>query len=313
MGVVFLGTPDFAVPSLEAFINSKHEVVCVVTQPDKPVGRSNELKFSAVKNCALKHGIQVLQYDKISTQGVSELSTLGADVFVTCAYGQILSKDILDIPRKGTFNVHASLLPKYRGASPIQQAVINGDKETGVTIMKTEVGLDSGDIVLVEKTQIGEDETAGELFDRLALIGANLIVDALDLIDNDSVKFIPQDESKATFVKQLKKADAEIDFSKTCKEIKSFVNGMQPWPCAFTFLNGLILKIYKVNAVNCNCENSRYAIGEVVSADIKSGLKVNCGNGFLEICELQLQGAKRMQAKDFLLGRKIKVGDVLGK
>ncbi len=306
MKIVFLGTPDFAVPSLKKIFNSKHEILAVVTQPDKPKGRSAVLTYSPVKETALSLGLKVLQYEKISLQGVEELKSLNADIMVTCAFGQILSKAIIDIAPKGIINVHGSLLPKYRGASPIQWSVLNGDKETGITIMQTEVGVDTGDILAVEKTPIGEDETAGELFDRLSEIGADLIVKTLDKIESGDITPIKQDNEKATVVKMLKKQDGAIDWSLSAQEIKNKVRGMNPWPCAFTTLNGKTLKIF---SCEISCLNGK--IGEVVKAD-KDGLTVACGQGSVNLKEIQLEGAKRMSYKDFLLGRRISVGDILG-
>ncbi len=310
MKVVFFGTPDFAVNALDGIASSNHTVIAVVTQPDKRVGRHSELQFPDVKKRAIMLNIPVLQYEKVSTEGLDDLRKLNADIFVTCAFGQILSKELLDIPKYGVINVHASLLPKYRGASPIQHAILNGDKETGVTIMQTEVSLDSGDIILSEKIDILPEETADELFGRLSLLGAKLVVSALDKIEDGTACYIPQDHEKATFVKQIKKQDALIDFSKDPITLHNFVRGMQSWPCAFTYLNGKILKIYRINAVKC--DNLQTGFGTVLSAD-KSGLTVSCKDGYIEILELQLEGSKKMLASDFLLGRKIEVGTRLGK
>ena len=310
MKVVFFGTPDFAVNALDSIVGSSHTVLAVVTQPDKRVGRHSELQFSDVKKRAIMHDITVLQYEKVSSEGLDDLRKLNADIFVTCAFGQILSKELIDIPKYGVINVHASLLPKYRGASPIQHAILNGDKETGVTIMQTEVSLDSGDIILSEKIDILPDETAGELFVRLSILGANLVVTALDKIEDGTATFTKQNHDEATFVKQIKKQDALIDFSKDPITLRNFVRGMQSWPCAFTYLNGKILKIFRVNAVKY--DNLQTEFGTVLTAD-KSGLTVSCNGGYIEILELQLEGGKRMPASDFLLGRKIQVGTRLGK
>ena len=212
MRVVFLGTPDFSVNTLKAIINSKHEVVAVVTQPDKPVGRSSKLVFSPVKQVAVEHNLKVLQYNKIRLEGVDDLKALNADIMVTCAFGQILSQEIIDIAPKGIINVHASLLPKYRGAAPIQWSIINGDSETGVTIMQTEAGIDTGDIICMEKTPISETETAGELFDRLSMLGAKLLVEALDLIESGNATFTKQNDDLATHVKMLKKKMESLIF-----------------------------------------------------------------------------------------------------
>lgn len=313
MRVIFLGTPDFAAISLEAVYNSRHQVIAVVTQPDKPVGRRAELQISPVKKFALEHGIRVLQYDKISKEGVDELSALEPDIMVTCAYGQILSKEVLSLAKHGVINVHASLLPKYRGASPIQYAVLNGDEVTGVTIMQTEEGLDSGDIILSEGLEIMPNETSGELFDRIAPLGARLVVRALDLIESGEAAFTPQDNSKATYVKQLKKSDGLIDFSRSFAELHNFVRGMLPWPCAYTFLNGKMLKIYKISRGELSKEFADARCGTVVSANPKTGLLVKTGDGAIRLDEVQLEGGRRMTASEFTLGRRVAVGDVLAK
>lgn len=306
MKLVFLGTPDFAVPSLERIIASKHEILAVVTQPDKPVGRKNVLTPSPVKVCALKHGLKVLQYNKIRVEGVGDLKNLAPDIMVTCAFGQILSQEIIDIAPRGIINVHASLLPKYRGAAPIQYSVINGDTETGVTIMQTEAGIDTGDILSVEKTPIDPDETAGELFERLSELGAKLIVETLDKIEAGKITPVKQDETKATHVKMLTRETGKIDWTKSAKDIKNLVRGTNPWPAAHTFLNGKTLKIFAVNTLDGDFDGQ---IGEVLRADKK--LVVKCGQGAVEILEIQSDGGKRMSATAFDAGRKIVKGDIL--
>ena len=308
MKLIFLGTPDFAVASLKALIASRHEVLAVVTQPDKAVGRKAVLTPSPVKVCAEQNGIRVLQYNKIRLEGVKDLKALKPDVMVTCAFGQILSQEILDIAPYGVVNVHGSLLPKYRGAAPIQYAVLNGEKETGITIMQTEAGIDCGDILAVEKTAVGENETAGELFDRLAEIGARLIVDTLDKLEKGEITPVKQDETKATYVKMIKKTDAKVDFSLSAEKVKNLVYGMNPWPVAWTTLNGKMLKIYKCQVLLGDFNGK---LGEVLSADTENGLVVRCGEGAIKITELQIEGGKRMSAYDFLLGRKIAKGDML--
>lgn len=306
MKLVFLGTPDFAVPSLERIIASKHEILAVVTQPDKPVGRKNVLTPSPVKVCALNHGLKVLQYNKIRVEGVEDLKNLAPDIMVTCAFGQILSQEIIDIAPRGIINVHASLLPKYRGAAPIQYSIINGDTETGVTIMQTEAGIDTGDILSVEKTPIDPDETAGELFERLSELGAKLIVETLDEIEAGKITPVKQDETKATHVKMLTRETGKIDWAKSAKDIKNLVRGTNPWPAAHTFSNGKALKIFAVNALDGDFDGQ---IGEVLRADKK--LVVKCGQGAVEILEIQAEGGKRMSATAFDAGRKILKGDIL--
>ena len=306
MRVIYLGTPEFAVAPLKAIIESqKHEVVAVVTQPDRPVGRKNIITPPPVKVVALENGIPVFQYEKIRAEGVEDLKNVGADIMITCAYGQILSKEIIDICPHGIINIHASLLPKYRGAAPIQYAVINGEKTTGVTVMQTEVGLDTGDIIEAFETPIGESETAGDLFVRLSELGAEKICSVLDKIEKGEVNPQKQDESQAFVVKTIKKEDALIDFSKSSIEIKNLINGMNPWPIAYTFVNGKKLKIYRAVAID---ESGKQ--GEVIKADKK--LYIACGEGAIEVLELQEEGGKVMNALSYLNGRKLKVGDLLG-
>ena len=304
MKVIFLGTPDFSVPTLKAIINSRHQLLAVVTQPDKPSGRGEKMTCSPVKQVARENNIKVLQYDKIRLQGVDDLKNLAPDIMVTCAFGQILSQEIIDIAPHGIINVHASLLPKYRGAAPIQWSILNGDKETGVTIMQTEAGIDTGDIISVEKTLIAPEETAGELFDRLSYIGAELLVKTLDDIEQGTATFTPQDHSSATHVKMLKKSDGMLDFGNNCETLVNFVRGMNPWPCAFTFLNGKMLKVYKAEKVG-NIDISKFTDGQVIFADNKNGLVVKCKDGALRLCIIQLEGKKRMNDTDFVIGQRI--------
>lgn len=310
MKVVFLGTPDFAVLPLKKIAASRHEVLAVVTQPDRPVGRKAVVTPCAVKVAAESLGLKTLGYEKIRKEGVEDLKALNPDVMVTCAYGQILSQEILDIPKHGVINVHASLLPKYRGAAPIQWSIINGDKVTGVTIMKTEAGVDTGDIIAVQKTDICEAETAGELFDRLSAIGADLIVKVLDELEAGTATFVEQNDAEATHVKMLKKEDGIINFSKNSISIYNLVRGLNPWPVAYTFLHNKMLKIYSARLRGDTTPVGKTP-GEVVFADVKNGLIVACGDSALELTEVQLEGGKRMSAHDFLVGNKIKVGDIL--
>ena len=303
MNIVFMGTPDFAVKALRAIYNSNHKILAVVTQTDKPVGRKAIITPCAVKVEALNLSLKTLSYEKIGRDGLEDLKALNPDVIVTCAYGQILSKQILDIPKFGVINIHASLLPKYRGSSPIQWAIINGEKETGVTIMQTALGVDTGDILMQESTKILEYETAGELFERLSSIGANLIVNALNSIENGTLVPIKQDESKATHVKMLNKQDGLIDFNNDAINIVNKIHGLNPWPCAFTYLDGKMLKIFKAEVTNDVGE-----AGEVLKSDKKSGLVIGAKNGAVLVKELQLEGSKRLDIKQFLLGKNIEVG-----
>lgn len=308
MKVIFLGTPDFSVPTLKAIIKSHHQLLAVVTQPDKPSGRGERLSYSPVKQVALENNLKVLQYDKIRLQGVDDLKRLAPDIMVTCAFGQILSQEIIDIAPHGIINVHASLLPKYRGAAPIQWSILNGDKETGVTIMQTEAGIDTGDIISVEKTLIAPEETAGELFDRLSYIGAELLVKTLDDIEQGTATFTPQDHSSATHVKMLKKSDGMLDFENNCETLVNFVRGMNPWPCAYTFLHDKMLKVYKAEKVE-DVDDSQYADGQIMFADSKNGLVVKCKDGALRLCVIQIEGKKRMNDTDFVIGQRINLAE----
>ena len=307
MRIVFLGTPDFAVKPLEAIINSRHEVLAVVTQPDKPVGRKGIITPCDVKVFAQSKGVKTLSYNKIRLEGVEDLKALNPDIMVTCAYGQILSKEILEIAKHGVINIHASLLPKYRGSAPIQWAIINGEKQTGVTIMQTDVGVDTGDIIKAVSLDILETETAGELFDRLSDLGAKTIVSVLDDIENGNITKTKQDESLATHVCMLKKEDGKLDFNKSTFDIINLIRGLKPWPIAFTYLKGKTLKVYSASQVDGSGK-----AGEVLFADVKNGLIVATGDGAIKINELQLEGSKKMTARDFLVGNKLEKGEVLG-
>ncbi|MBQ3235074.1 MAG: methionyl-tRNA formyltransferase [Clostridia bacterium] len=301
MKIVFLGTPDFAVPVLKAINGSKHQILAVVTQPDRPFGRKAIITPCAVKTCAQELGLRVLSYEKIRLEGVEDLKALSPDIMVTCAFGQILSQEILDIAKHGVINVHASLLPKYRGSAPIQYSVINGDEVTGVTVMQTGLEVDAGDILMQKELLINPDETAGELFDRLSILGAETIVTALDKIEAGEIIPVPQDHEKATHVKMLKKEDGLIDFTKPAIEIKNLIRGLNPWPVAFTKYDGKTLKVYKASVSSTNG-----VAGEVLSID--GGITVATGNGSIVLEEIQLEGGRRMSAKEFLLGRKIPLG-----
>ena len=308
MKIVYMGTPDFSVPPLEKMIEAGHDIVAVVTQPDKPKGRSDKLVPSPVKECALKHGIQILQPKKIrEPEVVEELKNLGADIFVVAAFGQILSQEVLDIPKFGCVNIHASLLPKYRGAAPIQMCILNGDTTTGVTIMQMNAGMDTGDILIAKEIQIDDEDTAGTLFDKLMYLGADLIVEALPKIENGELIPVPQDEDKSTKCGKINKEMGHINWKMSSGKIQNVVRAMSPWPSAFTGLNGKMLKLWKVKAWREKAKGEPGTIGEVN----KDSILINTGDGMLEVFELQLEGKKRMQVKDFLLGYPLKVGDIL--
>ena len=302
MKIIYLGTPDFAVLPLEEIVKNGYEVIAVVTQPDKPVGRKQILTPSPVKETATNLGIKVLQYEKIRLEGVEDLKLLNPDLMVTCAYGQILSQEILDIPKLGTINIHASLLPKLRGSSPIQWSIINGDTETGITIMRTDIGVDTGDIILQEKVDILPDETGGELFDKLSVLGAKAIIKALDLFKNNQVNFTPQDHDKSTHTKMLKKESGKIDFSKSAKDVHNLVHGLNPWPVAYFSVNNEVIKVFKTEVVAGN-----YGAAGQIIIDNKD-LIITCGEGAIKIKELQRAGGKRMETSAFLNGFKVEKG-----
>lgn len=315
MKIVFMGTPDFSAVVLEK-LNSVYPVSAVVTGLDKPVGRGYNLAPSPLKVKAIELGIPVLQYAKVSREGLDDIRALEPDVVVTAAFGQILSDAFLAIPKFAVLNVHASLLPKYRGSSPIQWSIINGDEKTGITIMKTVKAVDAGDVLLEKETEIGKKETAGELFDRLAILGGEAIVEAISLVESGKAMFTPQDESKVTHCSMINKGDGLVDFSKSAKEIDCFVRGMTPWPSAYTHIGEKTLKIFDVEKVelsdlqksNDQFENAKF--GEVVLADKNHGLIVKVADGFIRLHVIQLEGSKRMDDTQFLLGRKIDVGTV---
>ncbi len=305
MKVVFMGTPDFAVPCLETLTQSRHKVIAVVTQPDRPRNRG-QVTYCPVKERALELGIPVLQYEKVSREGVDDIRALNPDVIVTAAFGQMLSREFLEIAPYGVINVHASLLPKYRGSSPIQWAVVNGETETGITIMKTAYKMDSGDIITQKEVAIGEDETAGELFEKLSRAGAPELVKALDLIENGKATFTPQDESKATYYPMLKKEDGEVDFSLPAHAVVCRIRGFNPWPSAFTSAGGKRIKIFKAAVVE-----GKGQPGEVIATE-RDGITVACGDNAVKITELQPENGKKMSARDYLAGHKITVGTVFG-
>lgn len=301
MRVVFMGTPDFAVPTLERIIQDGHEVIAVVTQPDKTRDRGLKLQYSPVKECALKHNIQVMQPDRIKKdiEFIEKYKELKPDVTVVVAFGQILPKDILESPKYGAINVHGSLLPNYRGAAPIQWAVINGDKVTGITTMHMDEGLDTGDMILKKEIEIGEEETAGELYDRMAMLGAEALSETLKLIEKGEAKREKQPE-EYTYAPMLTKETGKIDWNKKTEEISSLVRGVNPWPGAYTELNGKKFKISRVAKANGNG-----IPGSIISASSKEGLIIATTDGAIELIEIQPENKKRMLAKDYLRGNTI--------
>lgn len=304
MKIVFMGTPDFSAAVLER-LASEYEICAAVTGTDKPVGRGYRLKASPLKLKAEELGIPVLQFDKVSKEGIEAIEALKPDIIVTAAFGQILSERFLAKPKFGVLNVHASLLPKYRGSSPIQWAIINGEKETGITIMRTVKAVDAGDILLQRTVQIGQKETAGELFDRLAVLGGEAISEAIRQIESGSAVFVPQNDGEATHCSMIAKADGKIDFSKSARQIDCFVRGMTPWPSAYVTLNGKTLKVFETEKVG---DKITSPMGSVVCADTKHGLVVQVSDGHMRVLQLQYEGSKRMSDIDFLRGRSIDTG-----
>lgn len=304
-----MGTPDFSVPTLERLIASRHEVIAVVTQPDKPKGRGKEVQMPPVKETALQHGIPVYQPVRArETSFVGEIRSLAPDVVVVIAFGQILSRELLDVPKLGCVNIHASLLPKYRGAAPIQWAVINGDRETGITTMMMDVGMDTGDMLEKLVVPLGEKETGGSLFDRLSLLGGDLILSTLDKLEDGTLVRTPQDHDEATHVKKIEKSMGDIDWTMDAAAIERLIRGLNPWPSAYTHWNGKILKIWEADVASGDgSQGSRASAGEVLEAAGDS-LKVQTGNGVLDIRSLQLEGKKRMDTGAFLRGYQVETG-----
>lgn len=314
MKILFAGTPDFAVLPLKNIIENGFDVVGVVTQADKPQGRKGVLTPPPVKVFALEKGIPVFQPAKIKEE-ISALQAFGADIMITCAYGQILTQAVLDCFPKGVWNIHAGLLPKYRGASPIQSCIINGEKETGVSIMQTELGLDCGDVLCVERTEIMPTETYGELSNRLSAIGANLIVKALKMLESGVYALEKQAEEGVNVFRKINKDQANIDFSKSAQEIIDLVRGMNPAPVAYTQAGDMKINVYLAEKAVLSEEESAALpmanYGEVLSDKVKRGLLVKCGDGAVKLTMVQASGGKMMSGSDFLNGRKVQKGQVL--
>ena len=311
MKIVYMGTPDFAVAPLEAILKAGHEVMAVVTQPDRQKGRGREVQYSPVKECALSHGIPVLQPLKIKEKdAVEELRKYPADIFVVAAFGQLLSEEILNMPRLGCINIHASLLPAYRGAAPIQWCVINGEEKTGVTIMQMAKGMDTGDILLQKEVVLDEKETGGSLFDRLMETGAELIVEALPKIEAGELIPVVQKEELATYAGKITKDMGNIDFAKSAVTIERLIRGLNPWPSAFTHYKGKILKIWEADVVS-ECVNAENPVPGTVIAMDKESFTLATGEGALRIRSLQPEGKKRMSCAEFMRGYEVKVGEAL--
>lgn len=307
MKIIFMGTPDFSVPTLDAIKKDGNEIVLVVTRPDKKKGRKGILTPPPVKEWAVKNNISIFQPVKLrEKQNIEELEKYEADVIVVAAFGQILPKEVLDMPKYGCINVHASLLPKYRGASPIQWAILNGDDETGVTTMQMDIGLDDGDILLQKKVPISSEDTGGSLFDKLSKVGADLLIETLHRIEKNDIVRIPQDDEKATHVGLIKKDFGILSFDEENKYILNKIRALNPWPSAFTFYKDKMVKIWKAKSVSFN--NKGYEYGDLV-VENKDELLVVTRNGAISILELQEEGKKRIKAADFLRGHKIEKGD----
>lgn len=302
MRIVYLGTPDFAVLPLKKLVESgEHEIVGVVTNKDKPVGRKQILTAPPVKQYALENGLPVYQYSKIRVEGVEDMKALKPDLMITCAFGQILSQEILDIAKHGVINIHASLLPKYRGASPIHYAILNGEKKTGITIMKTDIGIDTGDMILQEELEILDGETCGSLFERLSVLGAECLMKALPLVENGTTKYIKQDDERATFSKIVRKEHALIDWNDSAENIYNKIRAYNPAPIAFCYLDGNPFKVYEAKVVD-----GSGAAGQVLKAE--NELIIACGSSALSLLTVQKAGGKPMNIKDFLRGNKFILG-----
>lgn len=324
MKIVFMGTPDFAVPALKALAESaKHEVSLVVTQPDRPRGRSGKPAPSDVKLCAEQYGIPVFQPEKVREEAaVERLRRENADIFVVAAFGQLLPKTILEMPRFGCINIHGSLLPAYRGAAPVQWAVLDGQKEAGDTIMQMNEGLDTGDILMQESIPLSADETAGSLYDKLSSMGGPLLLRALDAIEAGTVTPVPQGDSGTHYAKMLRKEMGNIDWTKSAEEIGRLVRGLNPWPSAYTHWNGKMLKIWmaesvtqeELSALGCDEKNGmdlKEAQPGTVMIVTKDTLMVQTGDGLLALTELQMEGKKRMPVQAFLMGCRMQTGEKL--
>lgn len=310
MRVIYMGTPDFAAAILEDLIKAKTDIVMVVTQPDRMKGRGKSIAMSDVKEMALKYSLPVFQPDRIrQAEAVEKIRGLKPDIIVVAAFGQILPKDLLVIPEYGCINIHASLLPKYRGASPIQQAIIEGEKTTGITVMQMDEGLDTGDILMQEGLDIAEDETGGSLFERLSILGGKVAVRALKEIEDGGLKPKSQDDALSSYAGLIKKDFGRLDFAAdTAVRCERLVRALNPWPSAYTYIGGKLLKIWKSSLGR----EGIYGDAGCVTRVTHDNISVQCADGELVLLEVQLEGKRRMSVHDFLLGFKVKEGDVLG-
>ncbi|MCX5694174.1 MAG: methionyl-tRNA formyltransferase [Candidatus Omnitrophica bacterium] len=312
MKIIFFGSAHFGVLALKALIKSQHELVCVVTQPDKQKGRHLQLAATDVKNTALSCGLNIFQPENINNiESANFLKKLDVDIFVIAAYGQILSQEILDIPKIMPVNIHASLLPRYRGAAPINWSIINGDKKTGVTIMYVTRKMDSGPIIIQKEVKIEDKDTAISLEEKLSLCGSGLLMEALAIIDSRNYRLLDQDEEKVVYAPKMKKEIGLIDWDTPAVNIHNQIKGVVPWPGAFTSYRRKLLKIFQAEVLPI-FPGQKPAAGQIIRAD-KHGIIVACSRGFLEIKELQLEAGKRMSAQNFVIGHKLIVGEILGK
>lgn len=310
MRVIFMGSPDFALPCLDQLLASPHEVVAVVTQPDRPKGRGNKLTFTPVKELSMEEGIAVYQPENINHPDfVRQIKALAPDVMVVVAFGQLLKPELLDMPPLGCINVHASLLPKYRGAAPIHWAMINGEKETGVTTMYMDAGMDTGDIILKKTLPIEENDTMGSLHDRLAEAGGVLLMETLDLIEKNQAPRVPQDPALATYASLLKREHELVDWSKSSRQVYNLVRGMNPWPGAYTIFNHKTVKIWETEVSE---EDSTGRSGAVLDLVTGKGIRVQCGKGSIWLNILQPQGKRNMSGDDWARGARLEKGSVLG-
>ena len=308
--IIFAGTPDFAASALSALIKSEHEVVAVYTQPDRPAGRGRKLRASPVKEVALKHDIPVLQPEKLKdAETHNVLRAFNADVMIVAAYGLILPQVVLDIPRLGCLNIHASLLPRWRGAAPIQRAIAAGDKESGITIMQMDAGLDTGDILLLSSCPINDNDNGGDLHDRLAEMGANSILETLKNLDSGNTKPIKQDDALAIYAHKLDKKEAVINWQDSAENIERLVRAFNPWPVTFTYINDKTLRIWQAQALP---DNSELEAGTIISTN-KKGIDISCGEGTLRLLKLQPSGSKAMDVASFMNGhaKQLPVGSQL--
>lgn len=306
MRIVFMGTPDFSVSALESLIQSEHEVVAVVTQPDKQKGRGKKIVYTPVKECAMKYQIPVYQPIKVrEPEFVEKLLEINPDIIVVVAFGQLLTKEILELPKYGCVNIHASLLPKYRGAAPIQWVIIDGEQKTGVTTMQMNEGLDTGDILEVKEVVIEQEETGETLHDKLQKAGGELILTTLQHIEDGSVTRTKQDDSQSNYAKMLKKELGNIDFTKSAVEIERLIRGLNPWPSAYTFLHGKTWKIWNAKVLPERLEG---VCGEIIEVT-KDSIIVKTGQGCLELLEIQMEGKKRMPVEAFLRGYQVEKGE----